>query len=243
MNRMTEDGANSDARDAAPRAAALRTARWGRWWTVRAHWRRYRRAAWTAVVAGLVVLSVLDRRSSASRRPAPADRYRGAAALVVHVVDGDTIDVDIPDGRSPRTRIRLWGVDCPEIAHGAGSAAAHFGPEAAEFSRRSLLNRQVTLELEPVRPHRDRHGRLLAYVRLPGAEETFNETLLRTGHAYADSRFDHEFRAEFAAAEREARRDRRGLWRNVRLEQIPRWRLGRDLHPMGSGGVAAPDRR
>jgi len=195
------------------------------------------------VVAGLVVLSILDRQSSASRRSAPADRYRGAQTLVVHVVDGDTIDVDLPDGRSPRTRIRLWGVDCPEIAHGAGSAAAHFGPEAAEFTRRALLNRIVTLELEPVRPPRDRHGRLLAYVRLPNAEETFNETLLRTGHAYADSRFAHEFRGQFAEAERDARHDRRGLWRDVRPEQMPRWRRAAGLRGSERKSIAAPDRR
>ena len=43
-------------------------------------------------------------------------KYHEKIFTVVNVMDGDTIDIDIPDGKYDRTRIRLWGVDTPETA-------------------------------------------------------------------------------------------------------------------------------
>ena len=71
---------------------------------------------------------------------------------------------------------------------------------------------------------RGHYGLLLAYLRMPGEEGTFNERLIETGHAYADWRFAHPHKERFLAAERRARRGRMGLWAEVRPEQMPRWR-------------------
>lgn len=89
-------------------------------------------------------------------------RYQHRIAGVVAVIDGDTIDINIPDGDHPTTRIRLWGVDTPETAHG-DTPAMHWGDQAASFSRQILLHKQVMVVLLPQRT-RDRYGRLLAYI-------------------------------------------------------------------------------
>ncbi|MCE5184542.1 MAG: hypothetical protein LLF76_00255 [Planctomycetaceae bacterium] len=44
-------------------------------------------------------------------------KYHGRAFTVLEVIDGDTLDIDIPDGKFPDTRIRLLGVDTPETRH------------------------------------------------------------------------------------------------------------------------------
>ena len=42
------------------------------------------------------------------------DKYNQKEFTVVKVVDGDTLDIDIPDAQYKTTRIRLIGVDTPE---------------------------------------------------------------------------------------------------------------------------------
>lgn len=148
--------------------------------------------------------------------------YHGKVFEVVRVVDGDTIDLGFPDGKQRYTRVRFWGVDTPEVA-GSGRAPMHYGPEASAFTKAELEHRRVEVLLLE-RKFRDKYGRLLAYLRLPDAETTFNERLVATGHAYADWRFDHPHKERFLAAERSARDSGAGLWRDVRQDQFPRWR-------------------
>jgi len=149
-------------------------------------------------------------------------RYHRKPFKVVKVVDGDTLDLDVPDGRHTRTRVRLWGVDSPEVAAG-GRGEMHFGPEASAYARSELDGREVVVLLVQGKT-RDRYGRLLAYLMLPGDDRTFNERLVESGHAYADGRFDHPYKERFSAVERHARQQGRGLWANVRDDQMPAWR-------------------
>jgi micrococcal nuclease len=171
------------------------------------------------VLAALVVISV--ERLGWMNLPHPAgndyQRYGGRVARVVKVVDGDTLDVDIPDGRKPSTRIRLWGVDTPEVV-GSRDGEMYFGPEASAFTKEMMDGREVRLELSSLRT-RDKYGRLLAYVYRTDTGEMLAVALLKSGHAYADTRFDHEYKSEFARLERQARRSKAGLW-----DQYPRWK-------------------
>lgn len=187
-------------------------------------WRRHRGKSALAVVVLLVVALDQVRRSPASG--ADQDRYHNKTARVVYVADGDTFDVDIPDRHQPDTRIRLWGVDTPELAH-SGHPAMHFGPEANDFTRDTLLNHDVHIMLSPARS-RDKYGRLLAYVYLRQGEPSFNELLIERGFGYADGRFDHPFKDDFVAAEKRARRESRGLWASVTEEGKPAWRQRMD---------------
>jgi len=95
----------------------------------------------------------------------------------------------------------------------------HFGPEASRFTRDACLGRNVRLQLEPRRT-RDNYGRLLAYVILPDGT-MLNRELVRQGYGYADPRYAHHLKAEFARLQNEAKRARRGLWKNVKPGDLP----------------------
>jgi endonuclease YncB( thermonuclease family) len=97
-----------------------------------------------------------------------------ATATVTRVVDGDTIDISPSvEGRS---RVRLIGMDSPEVHFGTQP----YGPEASDFAKQELEGEEVGLELDVQKI--DPYGRLLAYVYLPSGE-MFNETLLEEGYA------------------------------------------------------------
>jgi len=178
---------------------------------------RVARVAAILVVAAAIMLA--DRLGVFGQRP-PGDleKYHGRSCPVVKVVDGDTIDVDVPDGDRPYTRIRLWGVDTPETVK-ENTPVQHFGPEASEFTKRTCGGRLVRLELDP-RDTRDRHGRLLAYVFLPDGR-MLNRRLVAEGYAYADPRFEHAYQDEFTYLQGEAIEAGRGLWRDVTYDDLP----------------------
>jgi micrococcal nuclease len=131
--------------------------------------------------------------------------------LVKRVVDGDTIVMG--NGEV----VRLIGVDAPETKH-ANKPVAHFGMEATAFVKRLVERKRVRLELDPVNAatgHKDntRQKRTLAYVYLP--DGTFvNAEIIRQGYGHALTRYPFRYMEEFRRLEREARENRRGLWKD-----------------------------
>jgi len=160
--------------------------------------------------------------SGASQLETDFKRYHDKDFRVMRVVDGDTLDIDAPDGGKSRTRIRLWGVDTPEIAHG-GKPDRYFGPEAARFAHDTLDGRTVHVVLSPL-DTRGKYGRLLAYIMLERGGVMFNELLIEKGYAYADTRFPHHYMKPFKQAEKRARRAGVGLWAKVTPDDMPAWR-------------------
>ena len=149
------------------------------------------------------------------------EKYHGVTFNVVNVIDGDTFDINISDGRSNRTRVRLLGIDAPETGS-EQSGVIYFGPEAAEFAKKSALGKSVAVYLDTPNPTRGKYGRLLAYVKL--SDSTFlNEILLTEGYAYADSRFSHSFYNKYRQLQSRARNSKKGLWQNVTAAQLPKW--------------------
>jgi endonuclease YncB( thermonuclease family) len=182
------------------------------------YWRR--RPVFCAALVALALLVLLGRSA-----PPPNDdfaRYHDQVLTVTHVVDGDTFDVGAADGARATTRVRLWGVDTPETAH-SPKGAMHYGEEAKVFARDKLEGHAVRLLLLERRT-RDRYGRLLAYASLEETGESFNDLLIKNGLAYADWRFPHPHKTHYRSLERKARRDRVGLWADVRPEDMPHWR-------------------
>jgi micrococcal nuclease len=175
-----------------------------------------------ALVCALIALGIADRAGLFGWQGDDYARYHGKTFRVAKVVDGDTIDLAVSDGHRPYTRVRLWGVDTPEVGRD-GRQQMYFGPEASAFTREAVLNRSVRIELSQERS-RDKYGRLLAFVYLPDGDDTLNERLIATGHGYADSRFRHEFKDRFRAAEERAARAKAGLWEGVTFDQFPEWR-------------------
>jgi micrococcal nuclease len=113
---------------------------------------------------------------------------------VVAIHDGDTISV--LRGREP-VRLRLEGIDTPEL----GQA---FGRAAKQFTAALAFGREVTVTTR----YRDTFDRPVARVRLGG--EDLSQALVRAGMAWHFTRYSND--RELATAEREARSARRGLW-------------------------------
>ena len=177
------------------------------------------------VIGLLVALAVVDRMGVFGRADEPDwVKYHEKTFRVVKVVDGDTLDVDIPDGDHDSTRIRLWGVDTPETVK-PDTPVQHYGPEATRFVRRAADCGSVTLRLNETRT-RGKFGRLLAYVILPDGRN-LNRELIATGHGYADPRFEHPLKREFKLAQNSARDARRGLWAKVTEKDLPPYLRGR----------------
>lgn len=173
--------------------------------------------ALAAVVGG-------DRAGLFGRARTPdRQKYHDQTFRVVHVVDGDTIDVDVPDGPHRRTRIRLWGVDTPETKK-PDTTTQHYGPEAAEFAASLTMPAgqpaTVRLELESGRDSRDKYRRLLAFVYLPDGR-LLNRVLVEEGYAYADPRYEHHLKSEFQRLQTAARKAGLGLWGRARNEDLP----------------------
>jgi len=173
------------------------------------------------VIAVVIAAAVTADRLGVFGVAPPPDRqkYDGRHFRVVRVWDGDTFDLDVPDGREDFTRVRLWGVDTPETNH-PDKPPMHFGREATAFTKRLVDGRTVRIELEPgVRP-RGKYGRLLAWVYLPDGR-LLNEVLVREGYAYADPRYGHHLRKEFRKWQEEAHAGRRGLWQDATNKDLP----------------------
>ncbi|MBA7635512.1 hypothetical protein ES703_43116 [subsurface metagenome] len=159
-------------------------------------------------------------KSAEQRKAYDFEKYHAKTFTVVKVVDGDTIDIDIPDINSNHTRIRLWGIDTPE-SKSPKTGVMYFGPQAAEFTRKLTLGKPVQVYLDTTRT-RGKYGRLLAYVQLPD-RKFLNEVLLIEGFAYADLRFRHNFYNKYPQLEASARRQKKGLWEKVTRKQLPVW--------------------
>ncbi len=170
---------------------------------------------WPAVVAGAVLVAC-------GPDTAPAPPQASAApvgtlesnAVVGDVVDGDTIDVVI-DGREDR--VRLTGIDTPEIAHAASGTRPEtfgecFGDEAAAYTASLLpVGAQVRLERDVV--GRDDYGRILAYVYRADDGIFVNYEIVRQGYAQPLSIPPNTTFAELMVdAARAAEVDDVGLW-------------------------------
>lgn len=134
--------------------------------------------------------------------PSLAVSGRGDDAVVARVVDGDT--VVLADGRI----VRYIGIDAPETKHPRKQTEC-FGHASSEANRRLVEGKSVRLERDV--SETDRYGRLLRYVWLGGT--LVNEQLVRQGYAAA-APFppDVRYRDLLRSAQRDARRERKGLW-------------------------------
>jgi micrococcal nuclease len=169
---------------------------------------------WPWLVAGVVLIAlIIADRSGWLLVPKIDDMtaYHGASAEVLRVIDGDTIEIELPDALHDRpvTRIRFWGLDCPETAM-PDRPADLYANEAIELTRSLAADRTVTLYLES---HRTRgvFGRVLAHVQLPDGS-SLNEALLSAGLAVTDERWSHSRLGRYAQLERAARRQGLGMW-------------------------------
>lgn len=123
--------------------------------------------------------------------------------LCLRVIDGDTIVIE------GNEKVRLIGVDTPETVH-PKKPVQYFGKEASAFTKKMVEGKQVRLEYDWQR--KDKYGRTLAYVYLE--DGTFlNLEIIKQGYGFAYIKYPFKFLEEFRQAEKEARENKRGLWK------------------------------
>ncbi len=155
-----------------------------------------------ALITVLVTLAVVRRRGG-DATPLPPD-----VGVVTHVIDGDTVIVDIAGGEE---HVRLIGVNTPET-HVDNGPPECFGPEAADYTT-SLLPVGTEVRLARDMVGRDDYGRLLAYVYRRDDDLFVNESLVASGYARVLTIPPNDtFADRFAAAAAVAERSDLGLW-------------------------------
>jgi endonuclease YncB( thermonuclease family) len=129
-----------------------------------------------------------------SALPLMAAAIIACTAPAVH--DGDTL-------RCGGERVRLFGVDAPELRRGQ-TPAQPFAYQARDELFRLTRGRVGCRFVE-----RDRYGRFVGRC-WSDATPDVNAAVIRSGYATEYRRYS---KGLYAAAEDEARRGRRGLWR------------------------------
>jgi len=154
------------------------------------------------------------------------------------VIDGDTLDLvdcDASDDSSDDERIRLLGVDAPEVAHGA-EVADCFGEDATAYLEHILQGRSVRLEFDTECTDDTESQRTLAWVFISGDEDDalreelaflgdlgvqddgswevlVNEMVIRAGYAIVYDKYDDvRYYERLLEAERQAYLAGLGLW-------------------------------
>ena len=130
--------------------------------------------------------------------------YGQDVTKVKQVIDGDTLR--ITNGK----KVRLIGVDTPETKH-PKKPVERFGKEAYLFTKRMVEGKEVRLEFDWQR--RDKYGRLLAYVYLTDGA-FLNAEIIKQGYGFAYTKYPFKYLDEFGGYEKEARENRRGLWKD-----------------------------
>lgn len=100
-------------------------------------------------------------------------------AKLVRVIDGDTCEVEIDLGflLTKRERVRVLGVNCPEMK-GATKAA---GQAAKEFAVQWFADRSAEFVVRTVKDKEDSFGRFLA--EIVSGDDSLGADLLAHGHA------------------------------------------------------------
>ena len=124
---------------------------------------------------------------------ARAEAVEGAA----RVVDGDTIEIR-------DQKIRLWGIDAPELAQRCAEDGAVYpcGLDASHALAKRIGRKRVTC----VRRDTDRYGRMVA--RCTVEDVDISQWMVTQGHAIAFRKYS----LDYIADEDRARATKAGLW-------------------------------
>jgi endonuclease YncB( thermonuclease family) len=144
------------------------------------------------------------------KSPGVATRPGATLTGRVKVIDGDSIEI-------AGERLRLFGIDAPESRQECRDAAGESyacGRAAARALAAAIGGRAVTCTAV----EHDQYRREIAICTVEGRD--LGETMVRVGHALD---YAQHSRGRYAAAEREAREAKRGLWAGT-FEHPLAWR-------------------
>ena len=140
----------------------------------------------------------------------------GRKVHVVYAVDGDTLALSNANANGDQERVRLIGIDTPEVY--PDDEVECFGPEASAYSHAVVDDTDACLMYDPAVALQDDnvdvYGRTLAYVFFgEGYARFLNAELVAGGYAYDFPYTDGAaFESYFAALEAWARDQELGLW-------------------------------
>ena len=98
-------------------------------------------------------------------------------AVVVRVIDADTVDVSVDLGFDVhiKQRVRLMGINAHE-------KHTNLGKEASAYVRK-IIPLGTKIVLQSSKDNNDKYGRYLARIILPETNECLNDILIKRGHA------------------------------------------------------------
>ena len=156
---------------------------------------------WIVIVAVILIAGKWSGQFDSVRAPAPTPGapIEGRAKIT----DGDSLEI-------AGERIRLFGIDAPEgrqQCRDKNGAEYACGREAARALERLIGGRTVTCRMV----EHDQYQRDVATCAVggQGREQDLGDAMVRSGHARD---YPRHSRGRYAAAEREAREAKRGLW-------------------------------
>lgn len=182
-----------------------------------------------SILIGVLVLAALvglnGSRRASSRKTVSLPPVAQALVLtpgkarVVKVSDGDTLQVQMPDGagNTVHESVRLYGIDAPETRPRPGVTSEGFiaEPYAADSSQflENLTPPGSDVALQ--QRNRDRYGRVLAVVILPDGRDA-NKLLLEAGMArvlFMKKQMNDPLRDEYERIQADAQTAKRGIWK------------------------------
>ncbi len=133
---------------------------------------------------------------------------------VIRVVDGDTIVVK---SSNKIERIRLIGIDAPEMIDKKSGVAQCYAKKAKEELSKMVFQKKVRIAPDTKNKNRDIYGRLLRYVTVDSDKRSpsINELLIQKGAVRLYKRYDFEYLTLFQKQEKTARETQLGLWKKT----------------------------
>jgi micrococcal nuclease len=148
---------------------------------------------------------------------------------VTEVIDGDTVIIERID-----SHVRYLGINSPEILT-KDSPGEPLSEEAKNFNKNLVYGKKVRLEFDKERY--DGYGRVLAYIF---TDSIFvNEEIVRNGFARAFIiKPNEKYASRILEAERQARRERKGIWGDLKEFNLPPGNKRFVIKPSQASGYA-----
>lgn len=134
------------------------------------------------------------------------DSEKRLVGKVIKVADGDTMT--LMDNNGKKRKVRLNGIDCPEIGQ-------DYGDRAKEYVEKLIINKYVNVDIIGI----DQYDRILGVVYID--DVNINEALLENGFAWV-YKYNKDERYNYLAEQAKAKK--LNLWSNSRAIDPHEWR-------------------
>lgn len=150
---------------------------------------------------------------------ARADSTYRLTGRVIHVADGDTINLQV---QGQRERIRLASIDAPESEGRTDRPGQPYADQAQQALTRLVANKTLTVRCF----EKDQYGRHICDVLLPDVRQTANQLMVSQGWAwaYTASKERYLYDKNLKKLQRTAKKQQRGLWQGANPKAPWQWR-------------------